>query len=185
MDFQTYSDLFDTILAEPHPAAPYNNPDYFNYVKLNASRMRRWFKKGRLSDELLAAVAGITSPQHWIVITEPWCGDAAHNIPFIQLAAEKNPLIDIDYELRDAEPFHINNYLTRGAKAIPKLIIRDTAGNDLATWGPRPAQCQLLFSRLKADNVDSDTLKTELQKWYNENDGKDVQAELAALLTAL
>lgn len=185
MDFQAYSALFDAILSQANPVAPYDNPDYFNYVKLNASRMRRWFKTATLSDELVKAVESIGEPQQWIVITEPWCGDAAHNIPFIQLAAEKNPLITVDYELRDREPFRINDYLTNGGKAIPKLIIQDAEGNDLATWGPRPEQCQQLFQRLKASNADFDTLKTTLQQWYNENNGKDIQAELTTLLTAL
>jgi hypothetical protein len=101
------------------------------------------------------------------------------------MAARKNPLITIDYELRDSEPFRITGYLTNGGKAIPKLIIRDAEGNDLAVWGPRPERCQALFYGLKAANADAETQKIALQNWYNENDGKDIQAELTALLTTL
>src|SRR5690606_37230624 len=104
---------------------------------------------------------------HWFVITEPWCGDAAHSVPFIQLAAQLNPLITVEYELRDSEPFRINDYLTGGSKSIPKLIIRDDQGNDLATWGPRPVECQKLFDQLKIDQADFETQKTSLQHWYN------------------
>lgn len=185
MDFQTYFNQFEQILNHPNPAAPYDNPDYFNYTKLNQSRMNRWLKKGVLTEEMIAAVEAIGEPQQWIVVTEPWCGDAAHIVPFLHLIAARNPLISIDYELRDSEPFRINDYLTRGGKAIPKLIIRDAAGNDLATWGPRPEACQLIYSKLTAEQADFETVKTELQKWYNENEGKDTQAELVALLRPL
>jgi hypothetical protein len=183
MDFETYTAEFDRILGSPEPPAPYNNPDYFNYTKLNASRMRRWLKTAVLSDELVNAVKEIVAPQQWIVITEPWCGDAAHIVPFFHLIAQTNPLIAVDYELRDTEPFRINEYLTRGGKAIPKLIIRDAAGNDLATWGPRPEACQQLFDELKARQVDFETLKTALQNWYNADGGKAIQEELTTLLT--
>jgi hypothetical protein len=185
MDFIAYTAEFDRILNNATPPAPYDNPNYLHYTKLNASRMRRWLKKGVLSEELRTAIAGVQIAQKWIVITEPWCGDASHIIPFIQMAAEQNPMISIDYELRDTEPFCINDYLTRGGKAIPKLIIRDEAGNDLATWGPRPAEAQTLFYKLKESGLDYESQKTELQNWYNNDDGKAIMAELAVLLASV
>lgn len=182
MNFETYHQLFDTILNDPQPSAPYDNPDYFNYTKLNASRSRRWLKTGVLSDELKTILHAISRPQHWIIITEPWCGDASHCVPFLHKMTQENPLIRVDYELRDQEPFRINEYLTNGGKSIPKLIIRDEAGNDLATWGPRPEGCQELYDRLKQENADLETLKIGLQQWYNENEGRELQEEIAALL---
>ena len=182
MNFETYHQLFDTILNDPQPAAPYNDPDYFNYTKLNASRSRRWLKTGVLSEEMKNVLQAIDRPQQWIIITEPWCGDASHIVPFLHLMTQENPLIQANYELRDQEPFRINDYLTNGGKAIPKLIIRDEEGNDLAVWGPRPQGCQELFTRLKAENADLETLKIALQQWYNENAGREIQEEIAALL---
>lgn len=46
--------------------------------------MNRWFKTGRLLDEMVTLIRQIDQPQHWIVITEPWCGDASHSIPFLK-----------------------------------------------------------------------------------------------------
>lgn len=184
MDFRTYLNTFEQILDSTAPEAPYDSAAYLDYAKLNWSRMNRWLKKGELSDALVEAIKGISQDQQWTVITEPWCGDAAHSIPFIQLAAQLNPLITVVYEHRDAEPFRINEYLTDGSKSIPKLIIRDSQGADLAVWGPRPKECQQLFDRLKTENADFETQKTALQHWYNADKGKSVQAELVSLLTA-
>lgn len=182
MNFQQYQDYFQDILSDPDPSAPYDNADYLDYAKLNWARQQRWLKTGEINSELAKLIADINKPQQWIIITEPWCGDASHTVPFIHKLSELNPLINATYQLRDAEPFLIEQYLTNGGKAIPKLIIRDEAGNDLLNWGPRPVACQAMYSSLTAENADFETVKTELQKWYNQDKGISFQAEL---LTAL
>jgi len=144
--------------------------------------MNRWLKHGVLSEEIRDVVSKITTPQKWIIITEPWCGDAAHMVPFLHLIAQKNTLITVEYELRDSEPFRINNYLTHGGKSIPKLIVRNESGEDLATWGPRPAGCQVIYDKLKVEHADFETMKIELQKWYNKDEGKELFEELKFIL---
>ncbi|WP_300352973.1 thioredoxin family protein [Fluviicola sp.] len=193
MTFQTYLEQFEQILNSPNPPAPYDNPDYFNYTKLNWSRMNRWMKKGEILPHVKEKIEAIKKAQEWIVITEPWCGDAAHIVPFIQMMADLNPLIRIDFELRDSEPNRIQDYLTNGGKAIPKLIIRNTNGDrmspiasataqDLATWGPRPAECQELYTKMHASQASFEEVKIQLQNWYNEHQGVEIQEEIAALL---
>lgn len=187
MNFQEYSALFKTIVDKDitHSEPPYNNPAYLDYTKLNWSRTNRWMKTGKLSEELSDVVKKINEPQQWIVITEPWCGDAAHNVPFIEMAARENSLISVSYELRDSEPFRIEQYLTNGTKSIPKLVVRDAGGKDLGTWGPRPHDCQVLYSRLLNEKASFDEMKSALQTWYNANKGADVQKELADMLSAV
>lgn len=182
MTFLEYSTLFEDILHTDKPQPPYNNPQYLDYVKLNWSRMNRWFKTSKLTDEMMALIRQIDQPQHWIVITEPWCGDASHSIPFFEMMARENPLITLSYELRDTAPFRIEQYLTNGTRSIPKLIIRDAQSNDLATWGPRPNDCQTMYLALKAEKASFDSVKVQLQNWYNANKGLDIQKELIGLL---
>ena len=183
MTFQEYKDYFQEILHQPTPSAPYDNPDYLNYTKLNWSRMNRWLKTGHLNEEIKSKVESIKNKQNWIVITEPWCGDAAHIVPFFEMIGQLNNNISIRYELRDSEPHRIEQYLTNGkSKSIPKLIIRNQSEDDLAVWGPRPAACQKVYDELLAKNEDYDTIKTELQLWYNKDEGKEILLELSALL---
>ncbi len=185
MNFTDYSQLFRTILTAEKPEAPYDDEHYINYVKLNESRQNRWLKKGVLSPELVETVKSISTPQSWIIITEPWCGDASHNVPFLVLMAELNPLITLDIQLRDSEPFLIEHYLTNGGKSIPKLVIRDEQGDDLFVWGPRPEEAQALFLKLKEENADFEQQKIALQEWYNENKGVALQNELNEALKTL
>lgn len=184
MTYSEYTALFESILTTEIPSAPYDNADYLNYTKLNESRQRRWDKKGELSDETIELLSNIENAQHWIIISEPWCGDASHCVPFLVKMAEINPKITYDIQLRDSEPFLIEDYLTNGGKAIPKLIARDSDGNNLFVWGPRPEKAQELFLSLKEKNADFEELKIALQEWYNENKGVAIQKEIIQLVSA-
>lgn len=181
MDFIAYQQLFQDILTDTHSRFPYDDPHYLNYTRLNWSRQERWLKVGVLNEELVELITSISTKQNWTIITEPWCGDASHSLPFIQRLSALNPLIKVDYQLRDSEPFLINSYLTRGSKSIPKLIIADAENTNLAVWGPRPAGCQLLYEQLVKDHVVMEQQKIALQQWYNADKGVSLQQELVVI----
>ena len=143
--------------------------------------MNRWLKTGKLSDETKEAMASVKEKQQWVLITEPWCGDAAHVVPFIYSMSEPNPMIELEIQLRDADS-EIDRYLTNGGKSVPKLIVRDAEGKDLAVWGPRPAESQLYFEGLKAQGLSLEDQKAALQDWYNKDKGEQIQAEFTQLL---
>jgi hypothetical protein len=182
MQYSEYTQLFEQILKNENPPVPYDNPDYFNYTKLNESRMKRWVKTMEIDEELKSVLGTVQVKQHWIIIVEPWCGDASHIVPFLVRFAELSDKITYELQLRDTEPFLIDDYLTNGGKAIPKLISRDENGNDLFVWGPRPYGALDLMNRLKEENADFEKIKVELQNWYNEDKGRQIQSELKKLL---
>lgn len=183
MNYLSYLQYFESVLTAAAPQSPYDNPVYLHYAKLSQTRMARWWKTLEISRELAVLVKNISAPQQWIVITEPWCGDAAPAVPLIVKLAELNPLLKYDLQLRDSEPFLINDYLTNGGKSIPKLIVRDADGKDLFTWGPRPAGAQQLADSLRASGTPYDVVATELQNWYNRDKGISFQQELCRLMS--
>src|SRR5690554_5790422 len=134
MDFKEYQAHFSKIVDGDDVAAPYDEPEYMDYTKLNWSRTNRWLKRGELDSDLKSLIESIDDAQEWLVITEPWCGDAAHSVPFIHMLADLNPKISLRVELRDQPPHSIDKYLTNGTKSIPKLVVRDASGKDLFTW---------------------------------------------------
>lgn len=182
MTVQEYRDLFAQILMGEIAEAPYDKESYINYVKLNNSRMKRWTKQGTIEPKLAEAIMGINQPQKWVLITEPWCGDAANSIPYIEKMAALNPNITIEVQLRDSDS-EIDNYLTNGGKSIPKLIARDAEGNDLFTWGPRPAEAQALVQKQKTSDASTDEKYGEILHWYKEDKGQSIQTELLGLLS--
>jgi len=184
MTFDEYLRYFQDIIENPenHPAYA-NDADYLNYTRLNWSRSNRWLKKFEPSNEMKTCIQDIKDPQHWIVITEPWCGDAGHSVPQIYTIVKDNPLIDLDIQLRDTEPFLIEEYLTNGGKSIPKLIIRNEVGRDKIVWGPRPQALQQIFESMRDENKSMEEIKEFVQRWYNEDKGAAIQQELISLLS--
>jgi hypothetical protein len=187
MNWTSYLQLFDAILSKEHMNAPYDNEFYFNYTTLNGARQNRWLKHGKILPELKAQMESISEPQQWILITEPWCGDAAHSSPFLFMLSELNDKIEFTVNLRDGEDSLIDSYLTNGtSKSIPILVVRDKDGKDLFVWGPRPKEAQEILTQQKHDSSTSDEdKKIEFQAWYNNNKGMDLQRELVELLKSV
>jgi hypothetical protein len=181
MNWTEYNLYFDEILQNPTPKTPYDNVDYLDYTKLNQTRSKRWLKHGEISNSIRESISKIEKTQHWILITEPWCGDAAHSVPFIHLISELSEYVNLEIQLRDADS-EIEKYLTNGGKSIPILVIRDENGKDLAVWGPRPADCQIIFNQLKAAGADFEAMKIALQNWYNHDAGVSLQNELVDVI---
>jgi hypothetical protein len=180
IDYQEYREQFSKILDGECNDAPYDDERFVEYVKLNKSRTKRWERSGKLLSEVNNLIQSIREEQEWIVITEPWCGDAAHIVPFIAKMAELNANISLKIQNRDTEKSEIDNYLTNGGRSIPKLIVRNSSKNDLFVWGPRPKEAQDLYLDQKDDSSKSATeKKAELQSWYNKNKGEMLQREIA------
>lgn len=181
MNWQEYLDYTHEILSSPDPQPPYNNPDYFQYTKMNDARTRRWIKTNPITEETKTIVANIREPQQWIVITEPWCGDAAHIVPVIYLMSALNDKITLQVQLRDSHS-EIEKYLTNGSKSIPMLIVRNEKGEDIFHWGPRPKEGQALYLSLKERNADFEETKIAIQNYYNADKALSTQSEIAKLL---
>lgn len=183
MTWDEYLELFDPIIEGKIKTAPYDKEAFVEYTRLNKSRMKRWLKTGSVSEDAKRIIASVQSPQQWILITEAWCGDAAHSNPFIKKLSDLNQNIELKIILRDEEPKWIESYLTNGNKSIPKLIIRDHYDKDLFTWGPRPEECEKLVDRMKTDGIDPLEAKKITQQWYNDDKGNSAVREIVTLMS--
>jgi hypothetical protein len=87
--------------------------------------------------------------------------------------------------LRDENDALMNQFLTNGGKAIPKLILIDEASNSVInSYGPRPSEATQLVLDFKAKHGAITTeFKEELQRWYNKDKGQNVISDLMNLLT--
>ena len=181
MTWEEYNNLFESILSGEFTDKPYDNPAYTNYASLNASRQKRWMKRGALNEELVATLERLNFKQTRTLISEPWCGDASHIAPFIAKLAETSSNIDFRVNLRDGEDSMIQDYLTNGSMSIPILVVRDENGDDLFHWGPRPKDAQAIhMNNREDDSKTGEEKKVELQSWYNKDKGADLQLELLA-----
>lgn len=155
--------------------------DMLGYTKMSLQRMKRWNKVGKLLPEMEAKLATIQTAQKWTLITEAWCGDAAHAFMFIKKMADSNENISFDWKLRDENLELIDQYLTNGGRSIPKLIAVDGAGKEIFNWGPRPKHIQETYLKLRTDGVPYSEISIELQKLYNADKGVSMQREILDL----
>jgi hypothetical protein len=186
ISFEAYSALIDELVAGGRTTGPDQSEAFIHYTALNQQRMHRWEKTMQVLPSVESAIGGITLPQTWLVLTEAWCGDAAHSIPVLHALATLNPLITLRFLMRDENPGLMDRYLTNGvSRSIPKLIALETETRDeLFTWGPRPAPLQEIFMKMRDEGIVYGAIKEELQRWYNKDKTVTIQQEMAALAAA-
>lgn len=183
MSYSDYRTLIDNLVIEGKTTGPVQSEALVNYTKLNATRMKRW---ERIYNPTIAfqRVAQRPRPaETWLVITEGWCGDAAHNLPFIAKMAETAKNISLRLVLRDENPELMDLFLTNGSRSIPKLIRLNENMEVVGEWGPRPATLQKKVMVYKANpTVPYATYSESVQNWYNQNKGAEIETEFVELL---
>ena len=182
--YEAYKELVDTLLEEGKSTGPNQSDDLLNYSMLNDRRMKRWDKTITLEPHITDKVSNAVLDVTWLVITEGWCGDAAHALPVLFKMAELNRGIDLKLVLRDDHEELMQLFLTNGGKSIPKLIIYDNNKREvLHTWGPRPSEATKLVNDYKEEHGSLDPVfKQELQMWYNKNKGKNIADDISELI---
>lgn len=181
LTYSGYRKLVKDLIKDKSSTSGGKDEYMLNYSILNDKRMDRLDKKAILDDETAKNIQ-LAGKQTWLVLTEGWCGDAAQNIPYLNKLAQENPNIELKLVLRDQNNELMNDFLTNGGQAIPKLISLDENNNVLFSWGPRPTNAAKLISDYKAEHgvVDAQ-IKKDLQIWYNKNKGADVYSDLVEL----
>lgn len=183
MTYENYVSLIDGLLLEGRTTGPNQSEMMLHYAKLNRQRMKRLSNTVELTAEGKNAALAAHRPMIWLVITEGWCGDAAQNIPIIEKIAAESVNIETRYILRDENLDLMDQFLTDGARSIPKLAALDAETLEvLGTWGPRPQAAADLYLTLKNAGVEKLTIMEELQRWYNVDKNRSLQAEFAELV---
>ena len=184
MSFGEFRGLIERLVEEGKTTGPKQSEAMANFTRLNLQRMSRLEKTTTVEPEVTAAIRVDQRAQVWLIITEAWCGDAAQNIPIIEKIAAESDIIETRYILRDENPELIDRFLTFGARSIPKLIALDADSHEvLWTWGARPKAAQDLYVSLHEEGAEKSAIMERLQRWYNEDKGRSIQAEFVGLLT--
>lgn len=184
ISYREYRDLVTDLVAKKSTTGNEKTEALANYTMLNDRRMKRWDKTIKVDAAVKEKMSALTLDQTWLVLTESWCGDAAHIMPVINKVAELNEGIQFNVVLRDEQDALMNEFLTNGGKSIPKLIIIDNATHKVVnTFGPRPDEATKLVNDYKTKHGKiTPELKEDLQAWYNKDKGQNTIENLVALL---
>jgi hypothetical protein len=177
-----YIDTIQDLLAQGRTTGANQSESMIHYTAMNLKRLKRWNKTGKLIPEMYQAIEKVISPQKWVIITEAWCGDAAHTFMFLEKIAQANENIELIWKLRDENLDLMDLYLTNGSRSIPKLIVYDEDGIELFNWGPRPKHIQEARISMSRAGLTKSEITVELQKLYNADKGEALQRELLELM---
>ena len=181
--YDAYLQLSALLVKEERTSGPNQSEAYVYYTKLNVQRMKRLNKTIEVPANVIELLKEKAANWTWVILTEPWCGDAAQCVPVIEKLALSAGNIQTLYLLRDEHPEVMDAYLTNGGRSIPKLICLDKTGKELFTWGPRPAVIQEVLNRLKAEGItEIATIVEQIQKAYNEDKQAGIYNEFECLL---
>lgn len=184
VNYQEYRELVAQHVEKGTSTGPIQSEELSNFTLLNHSRMKRLDKTTKVSEELENQFKNYTGEVTWLVITESWCGDAAQNIPVINKLAELNSDIDLKLVSRDSNPKLMDEFLTNGARAIPKLIAFDKNKEEvIGLWGPRPTVATQMVADYKKEHGKlTPEFKKDLQVWYNKDKGVSTFEDLTKLI---
>lgn len=182
-----FKQLISDLLFEGKSTGNEQSEDLLQYSTLNEIRLKRLDKTLDVPQTISEKLQSIHKEYIWLVIAEGWCGDAAQILPILNKMASVNDKIDLRIVLRDTNDQLMQQYLTNGARAIPKLLIIEKESSRVCKhWGPRPQGATDLISYYKAQfGIVDEQAKTQLQLWYLKDKGLGVQEEVAQLMLQL
>lgn len=185
--YTEYRNLASELIAQGKSTGHEQSEDLLHYSELNEARMNRLEKTITIADEVKTKLENLDKNYIWLVLAESWCGDAAQILPVIYKMSEASEKITLKIALRDDNDTLMQEFLTNGGRAIPKLIILDaTTLEIIADWGPRPHGAKQLILDYKATyGIVDENAKIALQKWYLLDKGREIQNEIIALFESV
>ena len=163
--YSEYRNHISSLLQDGLSTGATQSEDLTNYSSLNEVRMNRLDKTIKLTDDIKERLAKLKKEHILLVISEGWCGDAAQIVPVINKMANETDKLELEIVLRDDNDELMNEYLTNGARSIPKLVLVEKDTHIArGSWGPRPHDAAKLIRDYKEQHgVIDQVAKTELQ----------------------
>ncbi|GAB5398740.1 MAG: thioredoxin family protein [Aureisphaera sp.] len=182
--YTSYRKLVEDHVESKTSTGPDQTEALAQYTLLNHSRMKRLDKTVKIPDGIQQKFENFSGKQTWLVLTESWCGDAAHSMPAMNKLAALSPNIEFKVLLRDENVPLMNEFLTNGSLSIPKLIVWDHEKEEVVgDWGPRPSIATEMVNDFKAEHgALTAEFKKDLQVWYNKDKSQNIIADLAGLI---
>jgi len=157
---------------------------YLDYSQKNVERMRDVYERTAVEDHLRDAIKGLGPEIRLLVLSGDWCGDCVANVPPIARLADLN--LKIQYRIldRDRHDDLMQEFLTNGARSVPKVVVASGDMAKVATWGARPAECQAIMDQNKG-KLPKEEIVPMIRAWYEKDNGRTLLKEIWALISGL
>lgn len=135
----------------------------------------------RVSDHAIAQSTALRGPVALLVLTEDWCGDAIHTLPYLARLVEANSALSMRLVSRDAHNDLMSAHLTGHSRSIPVVIAFDANDTERGWWGPRPSPLQQWVKR-DGVHMEKGARYKAIRTWYARDRGETTVQELLMLL---
>jgi hypothetical protein len=185
--YPEYKKIVSDLLANAKSSGNEQSEDLLHYSTLNETRLKRLDKTITVPEEISVKLKGLEKEYIWLVIAEGWCGDAAQILPILNKMTLETDKIDLKIVFRDSNDELMNQFLTNGARAIPKLLVIDKEqGKVCCHWGPRPKGALDLIKNYKEEfGIVDEEAKSQLQLWYLHDKGLSTQNEVIEMMCSI
>jgi hypothetical protein len=185
--YSEYRKIVSDLLSEGKSTGNEQSEDLLHYSTLNETRLKRLDKTITVPEEISAKLKELEKEYIWLVIAEGWCGDAAQILPVLYKMTLESDKVNLKIVFRDLNDDLMSQFLTNGARAIPKLLIIDKATGKVCNhWGPRPKEASDLIKNYKEQfGIVDEEAKSQLQMWYLHDKGLSVQNEVVEMMYSI
>jgi hypothetical protein len=180
ISYQEFRKIIDQLLSDGKTTGENHSEAMLHYTKMNVQRMNRLDKTIQLQQETIDKMNSFDEEIIWVVLGEAWCGDVGQNLPIIAKMAGTSDNIKLAILLRDENLEIMDEFLTNGGRAIPKLICLKADNYEvLGEWGPRPEPAQEMMKDFKENPGDRTKMDivVDIQKWYAKDKALTIQKE--------
>lgn len=185
LSYSAYKQLtLDIVQGKIPRSGIYTADNTFRYTRSNLERMQKVEQNMTLSQKLYNQLSDLHEEWIWLVLSEPWCGDASWGTPALYLIASATGKIDFKILLRDSNKELMKRYQTAGSDSIPKLVcLRKSNLEEIGTWGPRPLVLhQMVLEGLQKPDFDYRESVRSIHAWYEKDMTRSIQEELIDLI---
>jgi thiol-disulfide isomerase/thioredoxin len=163
--------------------------EYISFLGENRALHQLHYKKFEIPGEEAKEIKRM-KPLKILVLTEPWCGDSLAIFPVIRKIAEFNGTWTIKVVLRDQNLELMDQFLTRGGRAVPIFLFLSNGEDDdyslIFRWGPRPKAVQEIFEthrqHIKNGKIKKMEVIQKIRNFYARDRGKAILTELLSIL---
>jgi len=157
--------------------------EFLEGVEASRDLWHQIHRRARIPEEVLEGARSLPGPWHLLVMTEDWCGDAIHSVPYLARLAEGVPQLSMRVIGREDNPDLMDAHLTDGKRSIPVVMILDHEFREVGWWGPRPQPFKELFQKELKILPEAERF-ARMRAWYARDRGRTVLRELMAMIPA-
>lgn len=104
---------------------------------VHRDRWRAVYDRARLAEPQRALLAGFARRMNVFCLSGAWCGDCVNQCPLLQRIAEANPLIDLRFLDRDADPAVRRELSVNGGQRVPVVVFLSEDFYECGRYGDR------------------------------------------------